>query len=141
MNRVLGSVLTLLFTIGLWGCEVLVGPPHGRVVITPVPPPPVLVIPARPRLVFIPDYRIYVAYDVDYNIFYDGSVWFYFSDGVWYRGGEYNGPWMVVEKGLPPGLAKIPPGQLKKLAMKYKKKESGKHGKGKKGRGARPFGD
>ena len=40
MNRVLGSVLALLFTLGPLGCEVLIGPPHGRVVITPVPPPP-----------------------------------------------------------------------------------------------------
>ena len=135
MKGCIVCILILFVTVVFWGCEVFVAPPYGRVVVAPVPPPPVVVIPARPRLVFIPEYSIYVAYDVDYHIFYDGSIWFYFSDGVWYRGRDYNGPWVVVERGLPPGLAKIPPGQLRKLAMKYKDKNFEEHGKGKKGRG------
>jgi hypothetical protein len=114
------AVLMLLVTVGFWGCEVVIGPPHGRVVVAPGPPPPVVVIPARPRLVFIPEYSIYVAPDVSYDIFYDGTVWFYFSNERWYRGREYNGPWVFVEKGLPPGLTKLPPGQLKKRAFKVK---------------------
>lgn len=99
-------VLMVLITIGFWGCEVVIGPPYGRVAVAPSPPPPVVVIPERPRLVFVPEFRIYVAPEVEYDLFYDGSVWFYFHEGVWYRGKDYNGPWVVVNKGLPPGLAR-----------------------------------
>jgi hypothetical protein len=135
MKRSLLCVLIVLVTVGFLGCAVVVRPPHGPVVVAPAPLPPVVVIPARPRLVFIPEYRIYVAVDVDYDLFYDGSVWFYFYDGRWYRGREYNGPWVVVKKGLPPGLVKVPPGQLKKRA--FKERESEDHDNGKKGRGRR----
>ncbi len=133
------SVLMVLVTVGFGGCEVVIGPPHGRVVVAE-PPPPVVVIPARPRLVFIPEYSIYVAPDVEYDIFYDGSAWFYFSQGRWYRGREYNGPWVVVERGLPPGLRKIPPGQLRKRAFQMREREFEEHGEGREGRG-RHFGD
>lgn len=116
MRGVLLSVFVVFVTMSFLGCAVVVRPPHGRVVVAP--PPPVVVVPARPRLVFIPEYKIYVAADVEYDLFYDGSVWFYFYDGIWYRGRDYNGPWVVVKRGLPPGLAKVPPGQLKKRAFK-----------------------
>jgi len=109
--------LMVLIAIGFAGCEVVIGPPHGRMVVAPAPPP-VVVIPARPRLVFIPEYRIYVAADVAYDLFYDGAVWFYFTDGRWYRGRDYNGPWVVVERDLPRVFVKVPPGQLKKRAFK-----------------------
>ncbi len=126
-KRFLLGLLMVFAPVGFWGCEVVVGPPHGRVVVAPAPPP-VMVIPARPELVFIPDHSIYVAVDVDYYLFYDGSMWFYFGDGGWYRGKGYNGPWVGVKTGLPPGLVKIPPGQLKKNAMGIKNR-------GNKGRG------
>jgi hypothetical protein len=133
MKRYFLSVLTILVALSFFGCEVVVAPPRGRVVVAPVPPPPVVVLTARPRLVFVSEYNIYVAPDVDYYLFYDGTFWFYFVDGRWYRGNEYNGPWGVVEKKLPPGLVKIPPGQLKKQAFKEKGFED--HSNGKKGRG------
>ena len=125
----LGTMMVFVM-ISFLSCEVIVRPPHGPVVVAPAPPPPVVVIPARPRLVFISEYNIYVAPDMEYYLFYDGSIWFYFHEGVWYRGKDYNGPWVVVKKGLPPGLVKIPPGQLKKQALKAKKED---HDNGPKG--------
>jgi hypothetical protein len=125
----------VFITMGFTGCEVVVRPPHGGVVVAPAPPPRVVVIPARPRLVFIPEYKIYVAADMDYDLFYDGTVWFYFSDGRWYRGREYNGPWVVVERDLPRVFVKVPPGQLKKRAFKERESEDEDHDK--KGRGRR----
>ncbi|MCI0529126.1 MAG: hypothetical protein L0Y56_16950 [Nitrospira sp.] len=127
--------LMVLIATGFTGCAVVVGPPHGRVVVAPAPPPRVVVIPARPRLVFIPEYSIYVAADVEYDLFYDGTVWFYFSDGRWYRGRDYNGPWVVVERGLPKVFVKVPPGQLKKRA--FKEREFEDEGHDKKGHGRR----
>jgi len=91
-------------------------------------------------LVFLPEYGIYVAADVESDLFYDGPVWFYFRDGVWYRGRGYIGPWNVVEKGLTSGLAKVPPGQLKERAFKLKGNEFEEHDNSRRGRG-RPFDD
>jgi len=120
----------MLVSLTRLGCEVAIGPSHPGVVITLAPPPPpVVVISTRPRLVFLTDYGIYVAPDVHYHIFFDGGFWFYFSDGHWYRGRNYNGPWVITEKGVPPGLTKVPPGQLKKMAMKVK--HNGKKGRAK----------
>jgi hypothetical protein len=138
MKGYLLFVLMILITIGFWGCEVVIGPPYGRVAVAPGAPPAAVVIPAQPRLVFLPEYGIYVAADVEPYLFYDGSVWFYFREGVWYRGRGYNGPWAVVERGLPPGLAKVPPGQLRERAFKLKGDEFEEHDHGRRGRG-RPF--
>jgi hypothetical protein len=132
MKTLFCSVIGLL-ALAFSSC-VVVGPPHGRAVGNPHRSQTVVVVP-EPRLVFVPEYSIYVAADVESDLFFDGSVWFHFSNGVWYRGAGYDGPWVVVKKGLPPGLTKVPPGQLKKRAMKVK----GNEGKGPgKGRG-RPF--
>ncbi len=139
-KRFLLGLLMVFVPVGFWGCEVVIGPPHGRVVVAPGPPSPAVVIPARPQLVFIPEYKIYVASDVDFYLFYDGSVWFSFQDGIWYRGKDYNGPWVSVEKGLPPGLAKVPPGQLKKQA-KLKGMRMEEDDRGKRGHGGRRFDD
>lgn len=138
-KRFLLGLLMVFVPVGFWGCEVVVGPPHGRVVVGPAPPPPVMAIPGRPKLVFIPDHNIYVAVDVDHYLFYDGSIWFYFDDGAWYRGKDYNGPWVRVKRGLPPGLVKTPPGQLRKLALKEKDLKD--RGNSTKTPGARRFDD
>lgn len=127
MKRSLGCASLIIMTLTLLDCEVVVRPPQGGVVIAPAPPPPVVVVPARPRLVFVPEYRVYVALDVEYDLFYDGSVWFYFSDGRWYRGRDYRGPWVVIKRGLPPGLSRVPPGHLKKRALRLEEVEFEEH--------------
>jgi len=35
MKGLLLCVLMTLVTLGVWGCEVVVGPPYGRVVVAP----------------------------------------------------------------------------------------------------------
>ena len=121
MKRTVHGMFAGFVAIGLWGCIVVAGPRGGEVVVEP-PPPPVIVVPARPGVVFVPEFKIYVALDVEYDLFYDGSVWFYFSSGHWYRSKHYNGPWVVVKRGLPRGLVKIPPGQLKKRALELRER-------------------
>jgi hypothetical protein len=113
----------LIFTAISFSACVVAGPPYGRAVGHPGRASQGVIVAVEPRLVFVPEYGIYVAPDVEADLFYDGSVWFHFSDGVWYRGAAYNGPWVVIDKGLPPGLTKVPPGQLKKRASKVKEHE------------------
>lgn len=137
LERNKGAVLSfavslLAVSAILAGCYVVAGyPPRGHrpaVVVHPGPPgPPPVVITARPRLVFMADYGIYVAPDIEVSLFFDDHAWFYFDAGTWYSGPSYDGPWVVVRgKRLPPGLTRVPPGQLKKMA----RARGGKGGKG-----------
>ncbi len=128
----IGTALFVLSAI-LAGCYVVAGhPPRGHrpaVVVAPGPPgPPAVVITSRPRLVFMADFGIHVAPDLEVSLFFDDHSWFYFHSGTWYTGPSYNGPWVVAKgKRLPPGLTRVPPGQLKKMAQ-------GKGGRGGKGK-------
>jgi hypothetical protein len=117
MKKVFGLGLISFFSFTILGCEMAVRPGHPGFVISP-PPPPMVRISVRPSLVFLADYGIHVAADLDYYIFYDGSFWFYFTNDHWFRGRNYDGPWVFVERDLPPGLRRVPPGHLKKLAKK-----------------------
>lgn len=132
-NNAFKALITLTALAGLLaGCYVAVGhPPRGHrpVVVHPGPPgPPPVVVAARPRLVFVAEYGIYVAPDVEVSLFFHDNAWYYFHADTWYSGPNYDGPWVVVKgKRLPPGLTKVPPGQLRKMA---KTKNGG--GKGRK---------
>lgn len=85
----------------------------------PVPPPkpppgPVVVFPAEPRLVLIPEFEIYYAPEVEEDIFFVGGVWWIQSGGFWYSSRHYNGPWVyAVPERVPPRLLKAPPGYFK----------------------------
>jgi hypothetical protein len=101
---------------------------RGAVVVGPAP----VVIAARPRMVFVTEFGVAFAPDLDIELYEVGGVWYSFRSGGWYRGDAYDGPWAVVEhRHLPPGLAKVKPGQVRKFY-----REHGDNGRGKgKGKG------
>ena len=79
------------------------------------PPPPVYAPPAPPQIiiqqppVFLapPELGFHVAIDIPYDLVYISGRYYLFNGGAWYRGRNYNGPWIVVpERNLPPGLRK-----------------------------------
>jgi hypothetical protein len=83
--------------------------------------PPGIVL-RKPKLILIPDTKIFYVVDAEIDIFYyevDG-YWYCVKSGVWYRAESYSGPWVKIEIGnvppsllnLPPGWRKIPPGQI-----------------------------
>lgn len=102
------SIVVPFVGLLLAGCEVIIGPPRGRVVVAPPP----IVVETEPRVVLIPETDVYYAPDVaTADLYVVGGVWFYFHDDHWFRGRSYRGPWVFVEeRRLPPGLRKIPPG-------------------------------
>ncbi len=109
------------------GCVVVpVGPGRhrGAVVVAPAP----VVIAARPRMVFVSEFGVAFAPDLDIELYEVGGVWFSFRSGGWYRADAYDGPWVVVEhRRLPPGLAKVKPGQVRKF---YREHGDNGHGNG-----------
>ena len=69
-------------------------PPPTVVVQQVVPTPPEVYINEAPQFVFSPALNMYVAAGVPYDLFYDGSGYFYYYGGIWYHGPFYNGPWV-----------------------------------------------
>ena len=120
MRRILiaGFIVSILA-----GCVIVPGGPPGHRGVPPghggIPPgqakkmgPPVLV--AAPRLILIPDTNVFVATEIDYDVFVVGGVYYFFHEEVWYSGPSHRGPWRGVDvRDLPPGLRKGSPGQLK----------------------------
>jgi len=60
------------------------------------PVPPDISLEASPEFFYAPALRMYVASGVPYDLLYDGSGYFYFYGGRWYRGPYYYGPWTLA---------------------------------------------
>lgn len=108
------------------------------------PPPPVVVVREEPRVVFVPEARVYIAQGADYDWFRVGTTWYIERDGFWYRADRYRGPYRVIEERYVPAVVwKVPkrhwrhhphgapPGQAKKAYAKESERGNGKgNGKG-----------
>jgi len=62
-----------------------------------------------PEFVRVPNYPVYYAPRVNYNVFfYDGLYWAYYDDR-WYASSWYNGPWGIVEPvAVPVAVLRVP---------------------------------
>ncbi|MHB8137104.1 MAG: hypothetical protein ACYDGO_01780 [Smithellaceae bacterium] len=58
-----------------------------------IPMPPLIVFSAPPELIVIPDTYVYVAPDVDDDLFFWNGWWWRLWDGRWYRSHYYNRGW------------------------------------------------
>lgn len=58
--------------------------------------PPEPYLDAAPQFIYSPSLDLYVAVGIPYDLVYDGSAYFYFYGGRWYRGPYYNGPWLLA---------------------------------------------
>jgi hypothetical protein len=55
-----------------------------------------LVFHSQPRVVMIPDSRVYYVQNYDYDLYRYGGYWYYVDDGYWYRAASWQGPFMQV---------------------------------------------
>jgi len=76
---------------------VVVPPPPPRVVVAP-PPPPAVVFERPPLFLEPPRLGLYVGVDVPYDIVYSDNYYYLNYRNVWYRSGNYNGPWVGVRQ-------------------------------------------
>ena len=51
---------------------------------------------SEPRVVVIPNTRVYYVRDHDYDLYRYGSYWYYVDDGYWYRATSWRGPFVQV---------------------------------------------
>lgn len=98
--------------------------PQRKVVVVapaPVPPPPVVVAPpvdvvqassmpdvlyldSSPIFTYSPEYGMYAAIGVPYDLMYDGRQYYYYSNGFWYTSPYYTGPWMFLSRSMYPSV-------------------------------------
>ena len=84
--------------------------------VTNAPAPPVLVFHAAPRVVVVPETRVYrvMCESCDADVFRFGGTWYAYSGGFWYRAEEPNGPYRVVDaRNVPRAVLFVPPGHWK----------------------------
>jgi hypothetical protein len=88
-------------------------------------PPPLIV--EKPRVVLVPETKVYVAPQLDFNVFVFGGKYWSLHGDRWFVTVRLGGPWtpVVVEKvpvevrAVPVKYYKVPPGHAKKM-MKAK---------------------
>ena len=77
----------------------------GAAVPVAVPAPPPVVIEEPPQFIVPSALGFYVAVGVPYDLFYISNNYYLLRGNVWYRGSNYNGPWVAAPyRSLPPGL-------------------------------------
>lgn len=76
-------------------------------VYAPAVPAPQIVISQPPVFLLPQTLGFHVAVDIPYDLVYISGRYYLYNGGAWYRGRNYNGPWVVVsDRNLPPGLRK-----------------------------------
>jgi hypothetical protein len=149
MKRTIAAALAIAALVGI-GPPAHAGTYYGFTIgISNAPPPPRVIFRERPRVVMVPETRVYViddSYpDPGYDMFQSGNYWYVVDDGYWYRARSYGGPYRVVDvRYVPRPLLMVPerrwrhhphggpPGQMKK--MRYDRGDydrGGDYGRGK----------
>jgi hypothetical protein len=72
------------------------------------PVPPVVVFPAPPALVVIPDTYVYAVPDIKEDIFFYNGWWWRSWEGRWYRSRHYDKGWAHYRE-TPAFYSKVPP--------------------------------
>lgn len=100
---------------------------------------PAIKVAAPPAVVVIPGTYVYIAPDLDEDVFFYRGHWWRSHGRKWYRSDDFGGPWIIISldrtpralrslpvryRDLPPGLERMPPGQVKK---NWKKWEEDRH--------------
>lgn len=65
---------------------------------------------SAPRMVLVPDTKVYYVRDYDSDIYRYGRFWYFVEEGRWYRAGSYRGPFYLVRQAtVPRSVVRIPP--------------------------------
>jgi hypothetical protein len=73
------------------------------------PPPPPVYFREQPEVVFMPETRVYVVQDSDYDMFRYDDTWYVSRDSYWYRSRDYRGPFTAVDaRSVPEAIYRVP---------------------------------
>lgn len=79
---------------------------------------PPIVVSAPPAVVVIPGTYVYVAPDIEEDVFFYRGYWWRSHGKRWYRAGDFGGPWIYISiERMPRALVHLPP--------RYKERHSG----------------
>ena len=124
MQRTVLGMIGAIVSVVAASCATASAGPHehsqsGGAVVASSPP---VVITARPRMVYVAEFGVAFAPDLEEDVYEVAAIWYTFNveSGQWYRAELYTGPWEVVEPvDLPDGLVKITPGQVRKYYFEH----------------------
>jgi len=102
-------------------------------------PPPLII--DKPRVVVVPDTRVYHAPNLEFNLFLFGGKYYSLHNDQWFMTVKVGAPWTpivyehvpVEVRAVPVKYYKIPPGQAKKMRARDDDDDQGRareHGKG-----------
>jgi hypothetical protein len=102
-------------------------------------PPPLII--DKPRVVVVPDSRVYHAPNLEFNLFLFGGKYYSLHNDQWFMTVKVGAPWTpivyehvpVEVRAVPVKYYKIPPGHAKKLRDRDDDDDQGRgkeHGKG-----------
>ena len=102
-----GGVLTAVLSVPAFAATDL----HVSINLGNAPPPPVVVVQHPPRTVWLPEQRVYVANDPDFNddYFQCGMFWYVNHGAYWYRARNWRGPYTVIETRYVPQSVMVVP--------------------------------
>lgn len=64
---------------------------------------------SQPRVVVVPDTRVYYVRDYDYDLYRYGSYWYYVDDGYWFRASSWRGPFVQIRvSSVPRTVVSVP---------------------------------
>lgn len=124
-TRVLaGCVFATLFALPAFAATDV----HVSINLGNAPPPPVVVVQHAPRTVWLPEQRVYVVNDRDFDddYFQCGAFWYVYRNDYWYRARSWRGPFTVIESRYVPHSIMVvperhwrhplggPPGQMRR---------------------------
>jgi hypothetical protein len=107
LNTLAGCALAMVFAGSAFAATDL----HVRINLGNAPPPPVVVVQHAPRMEWMPESRVYVVNDRDYDddYFQCGAFWYSYHDGWWYRGRSWRGPFAVIDyRDVPQSIVVVP---------------------------------
>lgn len=68
-----------------------------------------LVFRSEPRVVAVPNTRVYYVQNHDYDLYRYGNYWYYVDDGYWYRASSWRGPFVQVRvSSVPRSVYSVP---------------------------------
>ena len=132
MSRMLSLAIAAVLAVAVLGADSAVA---GDVNINVGWPPPVIV--EKPRVILVPETKVYRAPNVEFNVFMYGGKYYSLHNDRWFVALKVGAPWThvlvdhvpVEVRAVPVKYYKVPPGHMKKA--KFKPGDDDDHGRGK----------